>query len=99
MRFVRGLVRDSWPAIAAAASGADTWIVGGGDLAGQFFDAGLLDQIDVSIAPVALPGGAPLLPRLVESDRLRLVSTSGKAQFIFASYEVLQVEETLRVLT
>jgi dihydrofolate reductase len=95
VRFVRGLVRDSWPAIAAAASGGDIWIVGGGDLAGQFFDAGLLDQIDVSIAPVALPGGAPLLPRRAGSDRLRLVSTSRKAQFILASYEVLPGKEPL----
>lgn len=88
VRFLRGPVRDSFPAIAAAAGGGDVWVVGGGDLAGQFLDAGRLDRIEVSIAPVALPGGAPLLPRRLESDRLRLVEVARKAQFIFAGYEV-----------
>ena len=47
----------------AAAGGRNVWIVGGGDLAGQFADAGLLDEVIVYIAPVTLGGGAPLLPR------------------------------------
>ncbi len=50
----------------AAAAGRDVWIVGGGDLAGQFADRGLLDEVVVSIAPVTLGAGAPLLPRRVE---------------------------------
>lgn len=47
----------------AAAQGRDVWLVGGGDLVGQFLDHGLLDDIWVSIAPVVLGKGAPLLPR------------------------------------
>ena len=50
----------------AAAAGRDVWIVGGGDLAGQFADRGLLDEVVVSLAPVTLGAGAPLLPRRVE---------------------------------
>ena len=50
----------------AAAAGRDVWVVGGGDLAGQFADRGLLDEVVVSIAPVTLGAGAPLLPRRVE---------------------------------
>src|ERR687887_278773 len=46
-----------------AAGGRNVWIVGGGDLAGQFADAGLLDEVIVWIAPVTLGAGAPLLPR------------------------------------
>lgn len=46
-----------------AADGRDVWLVGGGDLVGQFLDRGLLDEIWVSIAPVTLGRGAPLLPR------------------------------------
>ena len=49
-----------------AAGDRNVWIVGGGDLAGQFADAGLLDEVIVSIAPVTLGGGAPLLPRRIE---------------------------------
>ena len=46
-----------------AAAGRDVWLVGGGDLVGQFLDRDLLDEIWVSIAPVTLGRGAPLLPR------------------------------------
>lgn len=89
IRFVRGPVADALPAIRDAAGDGDIWIVGGGDLAGQFLDAGELDEIALSIAPVALTGGAPLLPRRVESDRLRLVSVSSVGQFARLVYEVL----------
>lgn len=47
----------------AAAAGRDVWLVGGGELVGQFLDRDLLDEIWVSIAPVLLGSGAPLLPR------------------------------------
>lgn len=51
---------------AAAAGDRNVWVVGGGDLAGQLADAGLLDEVIVSIAPVTLGAGAPLLPRRIE---------------------------------
>ena len=50
----------------AAAGGRDVWLMGGGDLVGQFADRGLLDEVVVAIAPVTLGGGAPLLPRRLE---------------------------------
>jgi dihydrofolate reductase len=59
-----------------AAAGRNVWIVGGGDLAGQFADAGLLDEVLVTIAPVTLGAGAPLLPRRLE---LRLEETGATA--------------------
>jgi dihydrofolate reductase len=55
-----------------AAGGRNVWIVGGGDLAGQFADVGLLDELIVYIAPVTLSAGAPLLPRRIELDLLEL---------------------------
>jgi dihydrofolate reductase len=89
IRFVRGEVAEALPAIRAAAGGGDIWVVGGGDLAGQFFDVGALDSIALSIAPVALEGGAPLFPRRVESDRLRLVSAEAFGEFARLIYDVL----------
>lgn len=88
VRFVSGSVTAALPAIRDAAGGRDIWVVGGGDLAGQFYDSGLLDEIALSVAPVALTGGAPLLPRRVESDRLRLVSARAVGQFARLVYAV-----------
>lgn len=91
VRFVRGSVADALPAIRAAAGDGDVWVVGGGDLAGQFLDADALDEIHLSVAPVALTGGAPLLPRRVESDRLRLVAAHAVGQFARLIYTVRPV--------
>jgi dihydrofolate reductase len=88
IRFVRGSVEKALPAIRAAAGAGDVWVIGGGELAGQFFDANALDEIALSVAPVALDGGAPLFPRRVESDRLRLSSASAHGQFARLVYEV-----------
>ncbi|MFJ6001640.1 dihydrofolate reductase family protein [Arthrobacter sp. NPDC092385] len=88
VRFVAGDVRAVFERLHEAAGGKDIWIVGGGDLAGQFLAAGLLDGIQVSVAPVALTGGAPLLPLRVESDRLTLRSVEQQGQFAFLTYDV-----------
>lgn len=58
----------------AAAGGRNVWIVGGGDLAGQFFDARLLDELIIQVASVTLGRGAPLLPRRIDDPSLRLRS-------------------------
>lgn len=88
IRFLSGSVAEALPQLRAAAGDGDIWIVGGGDLAGQFLDAGALDEIAVSVAPVALTGGAPLLPRRIESDRLRLESANKVGQFARLVYSV-----------
>jgi dihydrofolate reductase len=58
-----------------AAGAKNIWIVGGGDLAGQFYDAGLLNEIIVQIGSVTLGRGKQLFPRRVTNPSLRLVST------------------------
>ncbi|MGN6546358.1 MAG: dihydrofolate reductase family protein [Aureliella sp.] len=74
VRFVSGDVRPVHQAMRQAAGSSNIWIVGGGDLAGQFFDAGLLDEVIVQIASVTLGRGKPLFPRRLTSPPLRLVS-------------------------
>jgi len=74
VRFVRGDVRVVHEAMTRAAAGRDLWVVGGGDLAGQFLDAGLLDEIIVTVASVTLGGGLPLLPRRIVTPPLQLRS-------------------------
>lgn len=50
------------------------WIVGGGDLAGQFHDAGMLDELIVQVGSVTLGSGKPIFPRTVLSPTLQLTS-------------------------
>jgi dihydrofolate reductase len=86
VRFVSGDVKAVHAEAVAAAQGKDIWVVGGGDLAGQFADAGLLDDVLVSIAPVTLGAGAPLLPRRLD---LKLRETSRNRHFVTAAYDVV----------
>lgn len=89
IHFVRGDVRPVHEAMARAANGKNLWIVGGGDLAGQFHDHGLLDEIIVTFASVTLGGGAPLLPRRIATPPLRLMSaTAYGSEFVELVYEV-----------
>ncbi len=45
-----------------AQPGKDIWLMGGGVLFRSMLDAGLVDAIDVSVMPVLLGSGIPLLP-------------------------------------
>ena len=90
LRVVSGSVSDHLDAIRDAAGDKDVWIVGGGDLAGQFADAGALDELMLSVAAVTLGSGAPLLPRRIESDRLRLTHVAQVGQFVELRYDVVR---------
>jgi len=86
---VQGDVRPVHAAMAEAAAGKNVWIVGGGDLAGQFYDAGLLDDIFVQIGSVTLGAGKPLLPRSITNPPLRLLSVHAVGtSFAELHYEV-----------
>ncbi len=78
-------VQEVHAAMVEAAGGQDLWVVGGGDLAGQFADAGLLDEVVAYIAPVTLGAGRPVFPRRHD---LRLVELAQNKAFICARYEV-----------
>lgn len=74
IRVVRGDVRLVCAAMREAAGEKNIWVVGGGELAGQFYDAGLLDELIVQVGSVTLGQGKPLFPRRVICPPLRLVS-------------------------
>jgi len=90
IRFVRGDVGPVHAEMVEAAGGANVWLVGGGDLVGQFHDRGLLDELILCVAPVTLGAGAPLLPRRITAPPLRLldVERHGDA-FAVLTYEVV----------
>jgi dihydrofolate reductase len=75
IHIVRGDVRPVHAEMRDAAGSKNVWIVGGGDLAGQFYDARLLDEIIVQVGSVTLGRGKQLFPRRVTSPPFRLIST------------------------
>lgn len=89
IHFVHGDVAPVHDQMSEAADGRNIWLVGGGDLVGQFHDRRLLDEIILSIAPVMLESGAPLLPRNIITPALTLTEVK-KFGDVFASltYEV-----------
>ncbi|PXX66798.1 dihydrofolate reductase [Nocardia tenerifensis] len=89
VRFVSGAVEPVHREMAEAAGDKNIWIVGGGELTGSFADAGLLDEIIASVAPVTLGGGAAVLPRRIPASRMRLVDISRFGQFAQLRYQVV----------
>jgi dihydrofolate reductase len=86
--FVQGDVEPVHEQMVRAAAGKNVWLVGGGDLVGQFADRQLLDEILVGIAPVTLGRGAPLLPRRLTANQLELVDVGRDGQFARLTYRV-----------
>lgn len=74
IRFVQGDVRPVHGEMVVAAKGRNVWLVGGGELVGQFHDHGLLDEIFVQVGSVTLGAGKPLLPRAIANPSLTLLS-------------------------
>jgi len=88
VEFTQASVRDVHRQMAAAAGGRNIWLVGGGDLVGQFADEGLLDEILLGVAPVTLGAGAPLLPRRMLSSQLTLTGVDRDEYFAHLTYRV-----------
>jgi dihydrofolate reductase len=89
IRFYNGDVATVYQDMKVAANGKNIWVMGGGDLVGQFYDEGLLDELIVTIASVTLGSGKPLLPRAIVTPPLKLhkVIQYGTA-FVQLRYEV-----------
>jgi dihydrofolate reductase len=89
IRFVQGDIAPVHAEMVKAATGKNLWLVGGGVLVGQFHDQGLLDEIILSVAPVMLTSGAPLLPRGITMPPLKLVDVQKHGDaFAVLTYEV-----------
>lgn len=72
--------------IEQAAGGKDVWVMGGGALAAGFAAAGMLDEVQVSIAPVVLGSGRPLFGGAFD---LSLRGCERNRDFVTATYDVL----------
>jgi dihydrofolate reductase len=67
LRFVRGDVVAHHQELTKLAKGKNIWLMGGGDLVGQFFDHGLVDEMDIQTVSVFLNEGKKLFARRTET--------------------------------
>ncbi|MAT13905.1 MAG: deaminase [Planctomyces sp.] len=88
IRFASGDIRKVHAEMAAAANGKNIWVVGGGELAGSFHDAGLLDEIIVQVCPVTLGKGQPLFPRRIAIPPMKLTDVRRYGVFVELRYDI-----------
>jgi dihydrofolate reductase len=74
VRIVDAPVRDLFDEMVAAAREQDLWVVGGGNVASQFADEGLLEEVHVTVVPVVLGEGKPLFDRRLPGGPMRLTA-------------------------
>lgn len=67
IQFVNGEVYSHYGNLKNLAQGKNIWLMGGGDLVGQFYDKGLLDEMVVQTISVFLNEGKKLFPRKTET--------------------------------
>lgn len=89
IRFVTGSVARHHARMARSAGGKNLWVVGGGPLAAQFAAVGLLDDVILSVAPVTLGAGRPVMPHRLEGV-LRLAAVERAGQFVALRYELVR---------
>ncbi len=75
VRIVNANVPDLYDEMVAAAGERNVWVVGGGNVASQFADAGLLDEVIVTVVPVVLGEGKPLFDRRLPGGPMQLTGT------------------------
>jgi dihydrofolate reductase len=89
VRLTRAPVPEAHAEMVRAAEGKNLWLVGGGELVGQFLDHDLLDELWLSLTPVLLGSGKPLLPRR-RTAPMRLLQTvpSSNGTFVHLHYSL-----------
>jgi dihydrofolate reductase len=76
VRIVDAAVSGLHDEMVASAGDRDLWVVGGGNVASQFADEGLLDELRVTFVPVVLGEGKPLFDRRLPGPPLGLKGAS-----------------------
>jgi dihydrofolate reductase len=76
VRFADAKVRDLHDEMIAAAGQRNLWVIGGGNVASQFADEGLLDEVLVTVVPVVLAEGKPLFDRRLPGGPIQLTGTT-----------------------
>ncbi|WP_412027156.1 dihydrofolate reductase family protein [Deinococcus yunweiensis] len=85
--FVTDGLQSALTQARAAAGQRDVCIAGGADVARQFLTAGLLDEVQLHVAPVLLGGGLPLF-RDAPPSRLEHIRTVQSAHATHLTYRM-----------
>jgi dihydrofolate reductase len=72
VRIVDAPVAELHPEMIAAAGDRNLWVIGGGNVASQLADEGLLDEVLVTVVPVVLGTGKPLFDRRLPGGPMQL---------------------------
>lgn len=102
--FSRTLRQQDYPKVTIVAEGAeetvaalrtepgkDIWLFGGGSLFRSLNEAGLVDTVEVTIMPVLLGGGIPLLAPPPKQTRLKL-----RGQKVYSKTGIVWLEYSLQ---
>jgi dihydrofolate reductase len=76
VRFADAKVADLHEEMIAAAGERNLWVIGGGNVASQFADEGLLDELLITVVPVVLGEGKPLFDRRLPGGPIQLTGTT-----------------------
>ena len=89
VRIVDASVGELYGEMAAAAGDGVLWVVGGGGVASQFADEGLLDEVHLTVVPVVLGAGKRLFERRLPSGSMQLTGTRPfKSGMVELRYEI-----------
>jgi dihydrofolate reductase len=89
VRFANTRVPDLIEEILEAAGDGDVWVVGGGNVASQFADEGLLDTVELTVVPVVLGSGKPLFDRRLPNGPMKLTGArTFSSGMVGLSYDV-----------
>lgn len=85
---LNGAVIEDFSHITELAGDGVIWVVGGGHLASQFLNAGLLDSVEITYAPVILGSGTPLFGEVASSSALLLRESQTHGSFVHLKFDV-----------
>jgi dihydrofolate reductase len=89
VRFANAQVTELADEMIAAAGERALWVIGGGNVASQFAEAGLLDEVMVTVVPVVLGAGKPLFDHRLPGGPMQLTGVSPRSSgMVELRYEV-----------